>query len=190
MDALRYQLSNNFERAVFLKGDGILPRESARYRWAAGKICNGDRVLEVGCSTGYGAQLLPDVYYTGIDYDKTIIDVAIAQEWTDKCNFIHADINEIDLDYYDVIIAFEVIEHLENGLAIVEKLKKHCRELLVSVPHNEPVGFWGEHHKLHGLNESHLPADNYAYINERGFISDELDALSETNRCNLMLCSL
>jgi hypothetical protein len=35
-------------------------------------------------------------------------------------------------------VAFEVIEHLDNGLQIVEQLKNYCRRLLITVPHNEP----------------------------------------------------
>lgn len=184
----RYILSNNYERAVFLKGDGILPRESARYRWASGNICNGDKVLEIGCSTGYGVQLLPNIIYTGLDYDSLIIEVAKEQEWSNKASFIHADINEIQLDYYDSIVAFEVIEHLDNGLEIVEKLKKHCDQLLISVPWNEPVGFWGEHHKLHGLNESHYPGAEFTYIDQHGNITDSPADINESNHCNLMLC--
>ena len=30
----RWRLTNNYERAVFLKNDPVLPRESTRYLWA------------------------------------------------------------------------------------------------------------------------------------------------------------
>ena len=187
-DWYRWRLTNNYERAVFLKGDGILPRESARYRWAS-EYAKGD-VFEVGCSTGYGSQFLNYDEYTGLDYDPVIVQVAKEQDWSANAKFINANINTIDLDYYDTIIAFEVIEHLENGLEVVEKLKRHCSELLISVPHNEPVGFWGEHHKLHGLNESHFQNAEFSYIDEHGAISNMPSAINETNRCNLMLCRL
>lgn len=186
----RWRLTNNYERAVFLKGDTILPRESARYRWAAKHINDDNSILEIGCSTGYGIQFLPTSDYTGLDYDPVIIQVAREQDWTPTAKFINANINEIELDYYNRIIAFEVIEHLDNGLQIVEKLKRHCSELLISVPYNEPVGFWGEHHKLHGLNESHFPGAEFEYIDEHGNITDKPAAITETNRCNLMLCRL
>lgn len=184
---IRYELSNNYERAVFLNGDPVLPREATRYIWA-NKYLLGKDILEIGCSTGYGIQFLPnDIKYVGMDYDERIIDVACKQQWRDGLTFVHADINDIQLMQHDTIIAFEVIEHLDNGLEIVEKLKKHCKRLLITVPYDEPKGFWGEHHKLHGLLEFDFPDFDIQYINEHGYISKDEQPISESNRCNLMI---
>lgn len=187
-DWYRWRLSNNYERAVFLKGDPVLPRETSRYLWANQNLY-GNSVLEIGCSTGYGSQFFPVLTdYLGIDYDPIIIQVAKEQGWGKDRQFENADINQYAIPYHDTIVAFEVIEHLDNGLDVVEKLKKSCAQLLISVPHNEPKGFWGEHHKLHGLNESHFPGFQFNYINEAGVVSMTPAAITETNRCNLMLC--
>jgi SAM-dependent methyltransferase len=183
-----YELTNNYERAVFLKGDNVHARETTRYQWASQNVL-GNKILEIGCSSGYGIQFLPKgIDYTGIDYDSKIIDVARLQNWRDDAKFFYADINTFPLEQYDTIIAFEVIEHLDNGLEIVEKLKKHCKRLLITVPHNEPKGFWGEHHKLHGLNESYFPSFDFNYINMNGNITDLIMPVSESNPANLMIC--
>jgi 2-polyprenyl-3-methyl-5-hydroxy-6-metoxy-1,4-benzoquinol methylase len=183
----RYLLSNNYERAVFLKGDPVYPREATRYLWANRNLF-GKKILEIGCSTGYGSQFLPnDINYMGLDYDHTIIEVAREQEWGLNTSFTFADINTYPLAQYDTIIAFELIEHLDNGLEIAQKLKQHCKRLLLTIPHNEPKGFWGEHHKLHGLNELNFPDFKYNYINEHGYISETLPQINEHNRCNLMI---
>ena|GEM_PF-1031693 len=188
MDHYRYLLSNNYERAVFLKGDPVFPRETQRYNWARQNL-RGTSILEIGCSTGYGCQFLPDNYtYMGIDYDPIIIQVAKEQEWRANCEFVNVDINKIGIDHYDTIIAFEVIEHLDNGLEIVEMLKRHCKRLLITVPHNEPKGFWGEHHKLHGLNESNFSGFHFNYINHNGEISDVMQEVTPENPSNLMIC--
>jgi glycosyltransferase involved in cell wall biosynthesis len=182
----RWKLSNNYERAVILKEDkdlSTLPREVTRYKWASRNLF-GKKILEIGCSTGYGLQFLPtDIDYTGLDYDKTIIEVAKNENWSPNAKFEHADINNYDLGQYDTIIAFEVIEHLDNGLEIVEKLKKHCKRLLITVPYKEPPGFWGEHHRLHMLDESHLPNFDYLFIGENGELLVE-----PTSKFNLMVC--
>jgi SAM-dependent methyltransferase len=184
-----WKLSNNYERAVFLKHDPVFSRETTRYKWANEHLL-GKKVLELGCSTGYGTQFFPDdIDYTGLDYDKTIINVANDQQWGGNKQFIYADINEYNLDFYDTIIAFEVIEHLDNGLEIVEKLKRHCHRLLITVPWNEPKGFWGEHHRLHGLNESHFVGFEFNYIDEHGNISNLVRSIDENNKCNLMIMS-
>ena len=186
-DWYRWRLSNHWERAVFLKGDPVFPRETTRYQWAARHI-KGNRVFELGCSSGYGVQFMPeDVEYMGLDYDPIIVEVAKEQNWSPKAQFVHADINTYELGNYDTIIAFEVIEHLDNGLEILQKLKQHCKVLLFTVPMNEPVGFWGPHHKLHGLNESHFPGFDFNYIDEHGNITLAPKPISEQNRLNLLI---
>jgi len=179
------ELENNFERAVFLKGDPVLPREASRYIWANEHLL-GKNILEVGCSSGYGIQFLPnDIWYVGVDYDEKITQYAAMQGWRNNTLYVHADIKTLELQQHDTIIAFEVIEHLDNGLEIVEKLKKHCKRLLISVPYNEPVGFWGEHHKLHGLTEKDLPDFKYEFINQDGYLKPHIDP---ADKFNLMLC--
>ena len=41
-----YELTNNYERAVFLKGDNVHARETTRYMWAKQNIY-GKKILEV-----------------------------------------------------------------------------------------------------------------------------------------------
>jgi 2-polyprenyl-3-methyl-5-hydroxy-6-metoxy-1,4-benzoquinol methylase len=187
-DWYRWRLTNNYERAVFLKGDYVLPRETTRYLWANQNLY-GNSILEIGCSTGYGSQFFPQqVEYIGLDYDPIIIKIAEEQDWGLHRYFEQADINQYPLFNYDTIIAFEVIEHLDNGLDIVNKLKPHCNRLLITVPHNEPKGFWGKHHKLHELTEKDFVGFEFEYINEAGHITQEVQPITKENRCNLMLC--
>jgi len=184
----RWRLSNYWERAVFLKNDPVFPREVTRYQWA-NKNLLGSKVLEIGCSSGYGTQFFPlNIDYTGVDYDPIIVEVAKEQQWGDNYKFFNADINKFELEQYDTVVAFEVIEHIDNGLEVVELLKNHCQRLLITVPMNEPVGFWGPHHKLHGLNESHFPGFEFNYINEAGDITETPMPISDTNRLNLLIC--
>lgn len=178
------ELENNYERAVFLKGDPVLPREASRYIWANEHLL-GKNILEIGCSSGYGIQFLPnDICYVGVDYDLKIIQCASMQGWRNNTLYVYADINTLELQQHDTIIAFEVIEHLDNGLEIVKKLQQHCKRLLISVPYNEPVGFWGEHHKLHGLTEKDLPNFQYEFINQDGYVKPQIN---KDDQFNLML---
>ena len=191
-DWYRWRLSNYWERAVFLKGDPIwpqYPREHNRYVFARDNLV-GKKVLEIGCSSGFGTQYLPhDVEYTGVDYDKIIIETAKDQGWGDNFKFVHADINKFDLEQYDTIIAFEVIEHLDNGIEVVERLKKHCKRLFITTPYMEPPGLWGPHHKLHMLNETHFPGmTHYKFIATNGDMADKPHPQPTSNDINLMLC--
>lgn len=180
---IRQELENNFERAVFLKGDPVYPREASRYIWANEHLL-GKSILEIGCSSGFGIQFLPnDIYYVGVDYDKKIIEYASKQGWRNNTLYVHADINTLALQQHDTIIAFEVIEHLHNGLEIVEKLKQHCKRLLISVPYKEPKGFWGEHHKLHELSHEDFPDFKAQFIDANGYVLN----YPNPNTFNLML---
>jgi FkbM family methyltransferase len=184
----QWRLSNYWERAVFFKGDEIAPREITRYSWAAQNIL-GTKVFELGCSSGYGLQFLPEnIDYTGLDYDKRIIPVARDQKWRENATFVHGDINTYELGQYDTIIAFEVIEHLDNGLEIVEKLKKHCKRLMITVPMLETPGLWGPHHKIHNLDESFFPGFKFKFIAPDGSLRDEPHNRGDKENINLMLC--
>ena len=179
----QWRISNNSERAVFFKGDEIFPREATRYKWAAENTV-GKKVFELGCSSGFGAQFFPkDIQYTGLDYDSMVIQAATEQQWGDNTTFVCEDINKHVMDEYDTIVAFETIEHLTNGLDVVEKLKKHCDTLLISVPRLEPADVNNPHHHMHLLQESHFPGFEFKYINEAGKLLDTPDPAY-----NVMLC--
>jgi glycosyltransferase involved in cell wall biosynthesis len=179
----KWSLMNNFERYMAIKGEEVQPREKGRYLWAASKLV-GSTVLEIGCSNGYGSQFFGNsISYLGLDYDEKIIEVAREEGWGDNKQFVHADINTFELGQYDTIVAMEVIEHIDTGLEIAQKLKKHCKKLLITVPYMETPGFWGEHHRLHMLNESHLPGFKYQFMGENGQIAD-----TPHEGMNLMLC--
>lgn len=182
----RYHLTNNYERVVYLQGDIIGPAEAARYEWAD-KIRTGNSVLDLGCSSGFGRQIITAQEYTGLDYDANIIQLAKEQNWKPNSTFVNASIYEFPLAYYDTIIAFEFIEHFNDGLAIVERLKNHCDTLLITVPHRETLGFWGEHHRLHGLGVEHFKDFNVCYSDLMGNITNDPAMLTITNPANLML---
>lgn len=166
-------LGNDFERAVISADEdlSIYPREVMRYTFASQFIKNGDRVLELGCSSGYGQRIInKDIIYYGMDYDKNIIDYA-SEQFPDG-HYIQWDLEKEEIEgYYDVIIAYEVLEHLENGKQLAQDLKNHCNILICSVPYHEVPGFWGKHHKLHSLTEKDFPGFNYLYIMENGLIN-------------------
>lgn len=183
----QWRLSNYSERGVFFKGDSVFPREAARYQYAADNMI-GKKVFELGCSSGFGIQFFPrDIEYHGLDYDKNIIKAAIEQDWGYNANFIHGDINTYPLDQYDTIVAFEVIEHLANGLEIVEKLKQHCKRLIITVPRNENPGEFSPHHLIHNLNESKFTGFKFKYVDSSGIICDQPKNYSNPGEHDLLL---
>ena len=160
------------ERAIIGKNDKIPKRERLRYEWGRKNIV-GKKILEIGCSSGYGLRFFNDIEgidYLGIDKDKETIKIA-------KDNFGDyfqvADINDFDLQQYDTIVAFEILEHLENGKEIAQKLKKHCKRLIATVPYKESYGYWGPFHKIHEIEEKDFPGFKYEFLNDEGEIGDK-----------------
>lgn len=148
------------------------PLEFARYTFAATQITEGAKVLEIGCSSGFGTKLLPNIEYIGIDNSKEIIEFAKKNFESSKIKFIYKNIEEFlkSDEKFDVIIAFEILEHLFNGLEIAQLLKSKCKKLLLSVPYFEPPGYWGSYHVLHRLTPKHFPNFDYQYIHTNGDI--------------------
>ena len=185
-DWYKWAISNHSERGVFFKGDSIYPRERFRYQFAENNLI-GTTILEIGCSSGFGVQFLPEgIEYTGIDYDSEIIEAAKMQNWRPNIEFIQADIHEFPLKQYDTIIAYETIEHINNGLQVVEKLKQYCKKLIISVPYNENPGQFSSHHVLHNLTpESFKDFTVHGLIDINGNLLQDL--INDGNEYNLLL---
>lgn len=104
-------------------------------------ISEGDRVLDVGCSSGnFGEALiqLKSCEVIGLDLDEA--DIKTAKTKLTKA--IIGDINDTkiyaQLGTFDALIFADVVEHLANPretLKLVKKLLKKDGKLLFSIPH-------------------------------------------------------
>lgn len=110
------------------------------YRFAASYV-SGKRVLDVGCGAGYGSAHLRDagaVAVTGIDIDPRNIRYA-TRHYPDIA-FRAADAQHLpnDLGAFDVAIASNVLEHLENVApaldALHTMLEASYGRLIMAVP--------------------------------------------------------
>lgn len=153
---------NNYERNVYLRGEEVEPRVRHRYEWAS-QFAHG-KILDIGCSTGFGTQFLTkNVTYCGLDKDPQIIELAKENFGSGNISFVCEEFTfgAIQKTNWDTIIAFEFLEHLSEGVMVAQFLKKYCKTLLCSVPYNEEPGFWGPHHLLHNLTERNFPGFEY-----------------------------
>lgn len=101
------------------------------------------RILEVGCGSGdLAARLLAahgEVDYVGIDISMD--QVEMARSSYGHLPFARASIYQLPFadDSFDLVIACEVMEHLERPQAAIEELRRVCADkLLLSVPW-EPI---------------------------------------------------
>lgn len=88
-------------------------------------------LLDVGCgihSPTKAKRVFPQAIYHGIDrdvYENTADDMALIDQFF-QLNLDHDSLDEVPDNFYDVIIMAHVIEHLWNGLEVVETL---CQKL-------------------------------------------------------------
>ncbi|MFQ5515250.1 MAG: class I SAM-dependent methyltransferase [Myxococcota bacterium] len=89
-----------------------LARHRAAYRFAADRV-RGRRVLDLGCGTGYGAAELSSAAGTIVGLDRVAPDPAARRS---TAHWIRADLNRVPLEHasFDVVLSFQVIEHLED----------------------------------------------------------------------------
>ena len=99
------------------------------------------RVLDMGCGTGANlteplAERFPSVQFLGVDSDKTSIEFAQREMRHSNAGYAHSE--EMDsLGKFDLVIASEVIEHVEDPDAFLEFLKSRLTEegkIVITLP--------------------------------------------------------
>jgi len=97
------------------------------WKYIAGKLLPGDKILDLGCGPGQMAKLLYDKgirQYTGIDFSK--VAIKMATENVSSFKFSCANLNDIDYKEYSDhrIISTETFEHLADDIRLLKKLPK------------------------------------------------------------------
>lgn len=111
----------------------------ARYRRASEVMGDPSLVLDIGCGTGYGVDLLAAEGHTvvGIDASATAIRFAVTKYGArlvvgDACRL------PFPAQGFDVATCFEVIEHVENPEELIEEASRILKPgglLVLSTPH-------------------------------------------------------
>ncbi len=103
----------------------------------------GLRVLDAGCGSGYGtahlASLDPTLQVVGIDHNEEALAYARAHYAEPNLRFAHGDCLALEFadGEFDLVVAFEVLEHLSEPTKFLEQVRRVLRpsgHLLVSTP--------------------------------------------------------
>jgi SAM-dependent methyltransferase len=119
---------------------GIVALHLKRYEFAR-PHCSGRDVLDAGCGVGYGAAYLAEQArrVVGVDRSEEAIAYARGRYGARNVDFVVGDLLELDQpdDAFDVVCAFETIEHLpdqERFLGQVHRVLRPGGTFFVSTP--------------------------------------------------------
>jgi O-antigen biosynthesis protein len=135
----------------------------ARYRWAA-QAAAGRTVLDAGCGTAYGTALLAEAgaaEVVGVDIAESVLE-AMAPQMPATVRLEAGDLRRLHYadDSFELILCFEVIEHFEEPLVVLDELVRVLAPggvLLISSP-NRGVYPDGNPHHFHEFTADELLA--------------------------------
>ena len=150
----------------------LLNEHLARYRFAA-RFCKGAAVLDAGCGTGYGtAELADAASVVATDVSEEALAYARANFSRPGVRFVNAPCEALPFAEatFDLVTAFEVIEHLERWPDLLSEARRVLTPagvLLVSTPNK---AYYAEMRAKVGPNPFHC--HEFEYEEFRGALSD------------------
>jgi SAM-dependent methyltransferase len=141
------------------------------------------QVLNVGVATGATSEMLAQFgQVMSVEYDKDCYEFT---KTILKTPLINGSILEMPFEnlHYDLVCAFDVIEHVEDDLKAVQEMKRVCKKggyVMVTVP--AFMSLWGQHdvvnqhyrrYRLHELEQLFL-ADNDGIITYKNYFNSLL----------------
>lgn len=121
-------------------------------------------ILDVGCGEGtmthFLAELLSDADVLGVDFSKTGIQCAQSRYLRANLSFQHdEDLQHLD-GQYDLVSAFEVLEHVENWQDFLGRVSRSARQFIwLSFPTGRMRSF--EKQLGHYRNFKHGEVENF-----------------------------
>ncbi len=136
----------------------------ARYHFAR-RLARNRRVLDLACGAGYGAAALTGsaAHVTGVDVSPDAIEYARENYTFENLTFLQGDARHVDLPdgSFDLITAFELIEHLDDWRALLSEARRllaHAGQFIVSTPNRL---YYAESRKQAGPNPFHAHEFTY-----------------------------
>lgn len=123
------------------------------------------KLLDFGCGTGWFLESAKNKFdVRGVEFSDSIRD------WLfDKLNIkTYKTLNEIKNEKFDIITAFDVIEHVPDPLKLLHELKKKLTRdgiILIYTPNKDSLGF----HYLKERNNLLCPPNHLSYFNYKSF---------------------
>lgn len=141
----------------------LFNEHAARYEFAA-RFAVQKRVLDAGCGSGYGSRVLAKTaaQVTAIDFSADAIAYAQSNFAAPNLHFQTGDCAALPDGPFDLIVAFEVIEHLPEWRKFLEEARRTLADggqFIVSTPNKL---YYAESRGESGHNPFHVHEFEYA----------------------------
>ena len=154
------------ERVIPGEVDADLWNEHVARYWFAARMAREQRVLDLGCGSGYGADVLAREAreVLGIDIADDAIDYARQHYRVANVRFERASCLDIPAPdgSFDLVVAFEIIEHLTDWRAFLREVRRvlaPAGQFLVSTPNQL---YYAEARAALGPNPFHVHEFQYS----------------------------
>lgn len=145
---------------------------AARYEWAAERA--DGHIIDAGCNCGYGAAILADAGLIVVAFDDWFQGLEYARRhWARPAiTWVKADFERVfEFPTTGAVVAFEVIEHLDDPSRLLTEARRVAGRLFASVP-NEDVWPWES--RLAPVHKRHYTRGEFdALLTECGWTVDE-----------------
>jgi 2-polyprenyl-3-methyl-5-hydroxy-6-metoxy-1,4-benzoquinol methylase len=144
------------------------------YKFAAKMIGSGRRVLDVGCSEGFGTQILAEnsARCVGVDIDEAAVAWGNKSVANERLRFLCADILKDRVGEFDAVVSLDVVEHIftehENEfMAALRANLTHRGICIIGTPNINSDQYANEHTRLGHVNL--YSAERLRLLGERYF---------------------
>lgn len=139
-----------------MPGAAVMREHTLRYAFTLDLVA-GCRVLDLGCGTGYGSEILTWTAASVQGFDLWRPEVHEAPRWPGGAALTYGhDLCTGTLPTADVAVMFEVIEHLQDADEALRRAWRSVGAIIGSFPN--PV-FHGSHHNPYHVND--WPLDEF-----------------------------
>lgn len=142
-----------------LVDEDLFHEHVSRYKFAARFLHEGASVLDLGCGTGYGSREFANAEsVTGVDIGAEAVAYAREHFARTGVEFLEGSCTAVPLNgrQFELITAFEVIEHLEDWRGLLREAHRLLAEdgtFVVSTPNKR---YYAESRRQDGPNPFHV----------------------------------